>query len=252
MANPQYSPSDVDSARQTHDGPPIPTPRPDPTPARRLVVAPPSPRSEVARALALADGHERAGELYPGWRDWLVAQLGLRPGQVVIDVGCGGGSNFAALRDGVGPYGRIVGIEQSPELRCVAIDRVARRRWGNIQLVGEAAELGGIGADAALFCGAHDLLQDNRELRGILAALRPGARVVAGGGKWPAAWLGPMLRHYIALIHRRHVRDFTGFDQPWRQLAEHLKDLRVHHVGFGTGYLAYGRNRAAPDPSFSN
>jgi SAM-dependent methyltransferase len=202
--------------------------------------------------LALADGHERAGELYPGWRDWLVAQLGLRPGQIVLDVGCGGGANFAALRARVGPCGRIVGIEHSPELRSVATDRVAQRRWTNIQLVDDPVELGRIGADAALFCGAHDLLQNKLALRGILTALRPGARVVAGGGKWPAAWLGPMLRHYVTLIHRRHVADFTGFDQPWRQLAEHIKDLRVHHVGLGTGYLAHGHAPAAPHPSFSN
>jgi SAM-dependent methyltransferase len=178
-----------------------------------------------------------------------VGQLGLRPGQVVIDVGAGGGANLAALRARVGPSGRVVGIEPSAELRSVATDRVTRRRWRNIELIDDPAELGGIGADAALFCGAHDLLQDRRKLRRVLAALRPGARVVAGGGKWPAAWLGPMLRHYVTLIHRRHVRDFTGFDQPWRFLAEHIKDLRVHHVGFGTGYLAYGHTPGAPHPS---
>lgn len=45
----------------------------------------------------------------------------------------------------------------------------------------------------------------------------------------------------VAAVHAPFVRDFTGFDRPWRQLAELVDDLRVTEVAFGTGYLALAR-----------
>jgi hypothetical protein len=45
-------------------------------------------------------------------------------------------------------------------------------------------------------------------------------------------------------VHAPFVRDLTGFDCPWRYLAELVDDLRVTEIAFGTGYLALGR---APD-----
>jgi hypothetical protein len=74
-------------------------------------------------------------------------------------------------------------------------------------------------------------------------ARRPAARVGAAGGKWPAPWL-VALSALVAAVHAPFVRDFTGFDRPWRYLAELLDDLRVTEIAFGTGYLALGR---APD-----
>jgi hypothetical protein len=37
--------------------------------------------------------------------------------------------------------------------------------------------------------------------------------------------------------------DFTGFDKPWKLLAEFVPDLRVHEFAFGTGYFALGHYR---------
>jgi hypothetical protein len=36
------------------------------------------------------------------------------------------------------------------------------------------------------------------------------------------------------------VADFTGFDAPWRLLAEFVPDLHVNEHAFGAGYLACG------------
>jgi hypothetical protein len=41
------------------------------------------------------------------------------------------------------------------------------------------------------------------------------------------------------------VADFTGFEQPWRLLDEHVNALEVTQLGFGTGYLADGRTHPA-------
>jgi hypothetical protein len=46
--------------------------------------------------------------------------------------------------------------------------------------------------------------------------------------------------HCVVLVRRAPVNDFTGFDRPWRLLAEFIPDLRVSELAFGTGYLALG------------
>jgi hypothetical protein len=35
------------------------------------------------------------------------------------------------------------------------------------------------------------------------------------------------------------VGDFTDYRHPWRLLAEHVSDLHIREIGFGSGYLAH-------------
>src|SRR3954452_19589294 len=46
----------------------------------------------------------------------------LRPGEVVVDLGCGGGLDVFLAADKVGPAGKAVGIDMTPEM----IDRAKR------------------------------------------------------------------------------------------------------------------------------
>jgi hypothetical protein len=76
--------------------------------------------------------------------------------------------------------------------------------------------------------------------------LRPGAAVAATGGKWPPRW-NVALRAWVADLHAPFIHDFTGFDQPWRLLAEFVPDLKVTELGSGAGYLAIGHARGPRD-----
>jgi demethylmenaquinone methyltransferase/2-methoxy-6-polyprenyl-1,4-benzoquinol methylase len=72
--------------------------------------------------------------------------------------------------------------------------------------------------------------------------LRPGAPVAAAGGKLPSPWMWP-LQAWVTQLHAPFINDFTGFDQPWRQLARHVPDLHIRELAFGAGYLALGHSR---------
>jgi trans-aconitate methyltransferase len=175
------------------------------------------------------------------WREQLVAQLPVVTGDTVLDVGCGTGLCMPGLQDKIGPTGRIVGIDASPEMLDLAAQRVTDNRWRNVQLIGATVDEANIDqiADGALFCAVHDVMQSPAAIANVFAHLRPGAAVAAIGGKWPAPWLWP-LRAWVADLHAPFITDFAGFDRPWIHLAEYVPDLRVQQLGAGTGYLAHG------------
>jgi demethylmenaquinone methyltransferase/2-methoxy-6-polyprenyl-1,4-benzoquinol methylase len=203
--------------------------------------------------LSRAEDYRRRSELFPGWRELLVARLGPHQGATVLDIGCGPGLNSAALRAAVGPHGTIIGIDSSPELLTVAAAGVARRGWDNVELVNASAATGplSVRADAALFAAANDVLADAAAVSNMVAHLRPGAPVAAGGWNWPAPWLWP-LRVAVAAWQRRWVGGLTGFDRPWRLLAEHVTDLQIREIGFGTGYLAHATAATPPTQQVSD
>lgn len=189
--------------------------------------------------LALADEYGRRTTLFPGWRELLIRRLAPRLGDTVLDLGCGPGLNLAALRTaGVGPHGTIIAVDESAPLLAVAAAHITRRRWTNVELINapiESVTLS-VHADAALCCAAHDVLASPASVSNIFGHLRPQAAVAAGGWKWPTRLLWP-LRAAVTALQRPYVADFTGFDQPWRLLADRLPQLRVSDLG--TGYLAH-------------
>lgn len=192
----------------------------------------------------LAPVYDRRTIAYQTVRDKIVSALPLRPGDRVLDVGCGTGLCFTALQSGVGPTGEVIGIDESPAMTTLAGARSGENGWDNVTLVAATAETATIDgtADAALICTAHDVLQSTAALANVVSQLRPGAWVVAGGGKFAAPWmLG--LNLWVAGNHRRYVRSFAGFDRPWRHLDRFVEDLVVEELAFGTAYRAIGRVR---------
>jgi SAM-dependent methyltransferase len=192
-----------------------------------------------------ARSYERDTEAFQPYRRAVVEALPLRSGQVVLDVGCGTGLCCGLLRDKVGPEGGVVGIEESPEMAAVAREHIACEGWDNVTVVQAQAEDAEIGltADAALFCAVHDILQSPDALRNVLTTLRPGAWVAAGGGKW-AAPLMVALNSMVGMLHAPYVRDFSGFDRPWRHLERLVEDVQVEEMAFGSGYVMTGRTPA--------
>jgi len=176
------------------------------------------------------------------YRREIVDELPLRRGDVVIDAGCGTGLCLPSLRERVGPEGTVIGVDAAPDMLAVAADRVAAAGWSNVVLIESQVEDAALPerVDHVLFCAVHDVMQSSAALDHVLGRVRPGGGVAAGGGKWGPAWAVGLNAGVLAL-HAPYVRDFTGFDRPWAQLAARVPGLRVREVAMGAGYVASGR-----------
>jgi SAM-dependent methyltransferase len=215
----------------------------------------PSPFRQPNRRQALAQYQQRAeaydAELaaFEPLRLSALAALRLQPGQTVLDLGCGTGLSLPLLAEAVGPHGRVVGVEQCPDMLAVARARGAGRSGAAVELllapVEEAPFEGSLLADAALFHFTHDILQRPEAVAHVLHHLRPGALVVACGLQWAPAWSWlSNLWVYSAALYSTST--LSHLDQPWRLLAQALPDWQVHSQWGGAVYLGWGQVPVQP------
>ncbi|SOD88826.1 class I SAM-dependent methyltransferase [Streptomyces sp. Ag109_G2-15] len=104
-----------------------------------------------------------------------VANLGLRPGDRVLDAGCGTGRALTPLRAAVGPSGVVAGIDLTPAMLQAAA-RAGRGRAGRLLLADVAAlPLRSASMDAVFAAGliAH-LPKPSENLRELVRVVRPG------------------------------------------------------------------------------
>jgi SAM-dependent methyltransferase len=202
-----------------------------------------------------ASSHDATRTLY-GWRAssyelqlapyefirrMAVQHLQLRSGDCVLDLGCGTGMSLPLLHDAVGPAGRVVAVDLSPDMLAQARNRVQRERWANVELLGSAVEdaLLPRHADAALFHFTHDIVQSPSALDHVLQRLRPGARIVVTGLKWTAPGLAPW-NVLVGLHMAQSVTRYEGLAEPWQPLLARGVQLEVDTLMMGTVFVARG------------
>ena len=105
------------------------------------------------------------------------------PGEAVLDLGCGAGLDAMVAAQLVGPTGRVVGIDLSPEMLAVASAALAETpytwvsfRQGEV----EALPFPDTSFDVVLSNGVLNLVPDKpRAVREIYRVLRPGGHLQA-------------------------------------------------------------------------
>lgn len=112
-----------------------------------------------------------------------VRAAGLQPGEVVLDLGCGGGIDTILAARAVAPGGRAIGLDMLPEMLEAARTNAAAAGVANVEwLLGEmeAIPLPGASVDVVISNGVVNLSpRKSRVFAEIHRVLRPGGRLVA-------------------------------------------------------------------------
>lgn len=207
-----------------------------------------SPADERVRASSLAKYRQHAAgyddTCGPTWpiRERAVAALQLKPGQVVLDVGCGTGLSLSLLRSVVGDSGKIYGFDQSPEMLALARQRAHAAGWKNVELFETSAQELNLPepVDALLFHYTHDILRSPLALDQLLGSAKTGARVAIAGVKYFPRWLAP-LNLWVYFKNRPYNGGPGELASPWDRIAPNLAEWQLTPTQFGMGYLAFGR-----------
>jgi demethylmenaquinone methyltransferase/2-methoxy-6-polyprenyl-1,4-benzoquinol methylase len=201
------------------------------------------------RGQSVYDRWSRHGWLYDGLmrlaaplREDAFEALAAQPGERVLDLGCGPGTNFRSLRDAVGPDGAVVGLDYSPGMIQQASEHVEENGWANVRVVrGDATEAcvspGHFDAAISTFA-LHTMTDAGAVVRNVHEALRPGGRFVAldsrGIQDWPARLLNPLFERAIGrLVNHQPDQDPLG---ALRSQFESVEVVETYDAG--SGYLA--------------
>jgi arsenite methyltransferase len=105
----------------------------------------------------------------------------VEPGAVVLDLGCGAGTDLLIAAQMVGPAGRAIGIDMTPSMLEVARASAREMGLGNLELheaLIEALPLEDASVDVVISNGVIDLVPDKDAVFDeIDRVLRPGGRL---------------------------------------------------------------------------
>ncbi|MCT2594639.1 methyltransferase domain-containing protein [Streptomyces sp. N2-109] len=183
------------------------------------------------------------GQRTMAYKHLALGQLALRPGDTVVDAGCGTGHNLPLLAEAVGPAGRVIGVDLTDSMLERAEERVGRAGLRQVSLVQAdltsyeyPAEVNGI-----IACFSLTLISDYARIieRGY-RALGPKGRWVVLDYRLPGWWperlipaLAPVIAPFggdLSMVHRR----------PWEAVERGAARHRVLTRYGGWVYVSTG------------
>jgi ubiquinone/menaquinone biosynthesis C-methylase UbiE len=181
-----------------------------------------------------------------------VRRLALRPGDAVIDLGCGTGLSLPLLVDAVGPEGRVIGVDASPHMLARARRRVEAAGWRSVELVEAFAQdfQAPEPVDGVLACNVNQLICSPEVVQNAVAWLKPGGRFVATGSRRGPGSGGLLralfLRVTVPLMQReRSAVRWILHERPWQELERALGPLEIQYFLGGAAFVAWGARRRA-------
>src|SRR5882672_4429639 len=141
----------------------------------------------------------------PALRKTAAHCLELKRGDRVLELGCGTGRNLPFLRDAVGPYGKVYGVDLSAGMLAKASGLQARHQWDNVDLFqSDAADfIAPEPLDAILFGLSYATMPHHLTvLHHAWRQLRPGGRLVIMDAKAPDGLCSRMAQRFGAWLMR--------------------------------------------------
>ena len=180
-------------------------------------------------------------------REQAIRALRLETGQMALDLGCGTGLNFPLLHEAVGPSGRIVGVDLSPDMLSRAQHRVQRHGLSSVELIEADLSTFSVPAiiDGAIATFALEIVPGyDQVIRRVAEALPRGGRIAVYGLKRPEKWpewligLGAWINKPFGVS-----RDYESF-RPYESERRNLREVQYREFLLGAAYLCVGEKIA--------
>ena len=188
-------------------------------------------------------GYYLVGMRIGSWRRMVVEALELRPGDTVVEVGCGTGLNFDLLQQAVGPDGKIIGIDISEGMLDRARTLVRAKGWENVELiccsVSDFEFPDGIDGIMATGVLTYEPEFDKVIERGT-RALSSGRRWVVLDYKMPSGWQRIFAPAFIALGSSFGVSKDLMERHIWEAVKRHLNNTKMRELYGGFVYIVSG------------
>jgi len=179
------------------------------------------------------------------YRKRAVASLCLKPGDAVVELGCGTGLNFDFLQDAIGHAGTITGIDLSDAMLAEAESRIRRNGWRNVRLIHTDAAgytfpenvAGVISTFAITLVPEYESIIERAS-----EALDNHGRLVILDLKDPGNLPQWVLGLAVSLTRPFGVTLDLKKRKPWTAMEKHFSRVSVEQVFGGFAFIATGEN----------
>jgi len=177
------------------------------------------------------------------YRKLAIAELDLKPGNTVVEIGCGTGLNFKYLQRAIGQNGKLIGVDLTDAMLEQARDRIEENDWNNVELIER---------DAAKY-----LFPDN--IQGVISsfaltlvpefetvieraskALVSNGRLVILDLKLPGNWPRWLINIAILITRPFGVTLDLAEREPWEVIKKYFPNTSVRQLYGGFAYIATG------------
>jgi demethylmenaquinone methyltransferase/2-methoxy-6-polyprenyl-1,4-benzoquinol methylase len=174
-----------------------------------------------------------------GLRQAATGRLSLRPGDRVLEIGCGTGRNFPYLHEAVGRTGHVYGVDLSPGMLGKARRLRDANGWGNISLIQcDAADFRSPEPlDGVFFSLSYNTMPHHLTvLRQAWRQLRPGGRLVIMDAKLPPGLAGHLILPFSLWLMKRTMLG-NPYIRPWEDLRHFVANFDQQEFLFGSYYI---------------
>ncbi len=197
-------------------------------------------RDYYQRRAPLYDWANRVASLLRGASDLrerrkTVRHLNLEPGQRVLEVSVGTGTNVPLMAERLGPDGRIVGLDISPAMLARCRDKLRRHRVQADLVLGEAAHLP-FPDDAFDAVFHHGGIAEFGDTRGAIEEM---FRVACPGAGVVICDVGVPADRPLSLVNCFLLRFQPAYDKPppIDLVPSAARDVKLHWYRGGAWYM---------------
>src|SRR5215472_16423452 len=171
-----------------------------------------------------------------------VARLDLKPGDKVLEVGCGTGRNLRLLVEAVGPTGEVLGVDCCDAMLAKARELSERHQWHNVKLWQQDASkvLLPVPVDGVLFSLSYTVIpKPVTALTKAWEYLHYKGHVVIMDAKLAHGLLGRLSRPFMTFLSKATVLGDPD-RRPWEDLKRFTPQVEMEEINFGTYYICRG------------